>query len=173
MLLSFLVIFSSTKLTPFLIYNKKVAIILLTFDLLSFFPLYFLRSIAEAKSFLFHERKKCIRWKQLNDTTSWNQVKMNWKWAFVYYHLIWITVIKVSLCLEGHQGNFFFFLQQNKVNLRTSAYIFYKYSTLANMKYAASDTVLRKIWVLRKMNLLILQFAATPTPPTKQPKYLG
>ena len=65
-----------------------------------------------------------------------------------------------------------FFPRKNKFNLRTSVYIFYKYSTLVNMKYAAFDTVLKKIWVLRKTNLLILQFAAKPAPPTKQPKYL-
>ena len=53
--------------------------------------------------------------------------------------------MKVSLCLEGCEGNFYlFFLRQNNVNLRTSTYIFYKSKALANMKSAAFAIFLLK-----------------------------
>ena len=58
--------------------------------------------------------------KQLNDTISWNQLRMNWKQTFAYWHFIWITLMKVNLCSEQRQGNLFllFFLRQNEANLQ-------------------------------------------------------
>ena len=54
--------------------------------------------------------------------------------------------MKVSWCLEERYGNvfFFFFLRQNKVNLRTWTYIIYKSAAPANIKSEAFGTALLK-----------------------------
>ena len=47
--------------------------------------------------------------------------------------------MKVSLCLEGLKKTFFFFfLRQNKVNLRTSTYVFHKSTASANINLQPS-----------------------------------
>ena len=65
-----------------------------------FFVLTLLR-YRDIKVFCFTKRrkKKYIRQKQLNDIMSWNQLQINWKWKILT--LIWITLMKGSLCLEG------------------------------------------------------------------------
>ena len=53
----FFVIFSSTELTPFLMHNRYAHIFILTFDLVSFFPLSLNGSLRRHKSFVLRKEK--------------------------------------------------------------------------------------------------------------------
>ena len=88
---------------------------------------------------------------QLNDTMSWNQLKMNWKWTFAYKHLFHLLINTYFnhfnenklICIETLRKLFwffFFFLRHIEVSLRTSAYIcFYKSAAPdnINLRYLA------------------------------------
>ena len=69
-------------------HNKYILIFLLALVLVSFFLFVLNASLQRHKSFLLYKRKKCIRQKQLNDTVTCNQLKMNWKWTYAYWHWI-------------------------------------------------------------------------------------
>ena len=95
-------------------HNEYVFIFLLTF--LFWFSFVFFLFVLNAllqrdKGFLFYKRRKCIRQRQLNDIMSRNQLKMNWKWTFVYKQFIWIPY-KESKLMFGKtlRKRFWFFL---------------------------------------------------------------
>ena len=66
----FFVLFLSTELQLFFMHNKYILRFLLTFDLVSFFLFALNNPLQVHQSFVFYERKKCMRRKQLNDTMS-------------------------------------------------------------------------------------------------------
>ena len=59
----FFVIFSSTEFQPFFMHNKYVLIFLLAFNLVSFFPLYLKRSVADTSKFSVLQKKKMYKTK--------------------------------------------------------------------------------------------------------------
>ena len=66
----FFVIFSSTEFQPFFMHNKYVLIFLLAFNLVSFFPLYLKRSVADTSKFSVLQKKKMYKTK----LTKWHNV---------------------------------------------------------------------------------------------------
>ena len=114
-----------------------------------FFPLCLNSLLWRHQAFLLNERKKCIRQKQLNNTTSWNQLKMNWKWIFCLLILnlnhFNESRLMFRMAIRELMEFLIFFLQHHKVNLETSVYIyFYKSTALAKIKTAAFNTILSK-----------------------------
>ena len=82
-------------------------IFLLTFDLDSLFSIYFKRLRCRAYKFSIsrNENTQKIKATKSHNMTQWDE--SNWKWIENDYFptLIWITLMKVSLWLEGRQGN--------------------------------------------------------------------
>ena len=78
-----------------------------------FFP-----SLSVRCFYVLWKKKMHIRQKQLNNTTSWNQQEMNWKWTFANLHFVWITLIKISLFwMDIKKTIWFFFFFWGKVKL--------------------------------------------------------
>ena len=122
-------------------HNKFALIFLLTFDLVSFFPLCLKRSVADTSKFSVLRKEKMYKTK----TTEWhNELKP------IENELKMKTCL-LTLYLNNFNENKFMFGRKLKklfwfflFLLRTSTYIFYKSTAPANTDSAAFGTFLKK-----------------------------
>ena len=136
LLLSFLCSLLINWTPTFFMHDKCVLIFLLTFDLVSFFPLCLKRSIADTSKFSVLRKEKMYKTK-----TTKNELKMH-----ICSLTLYLNHFNENKPMFGNTlKNFFsFLLRQSKVNLRTLTYIFYKSTAPTNINSAAFGTFFKK-----------------------------